>query len=161
MQSVYAFYSNPMTLTRSNSWSSDYPFYNVNPECCLYIPIGTASRYRTAYWTFPKYQEIGTITITAQGKGQVIYNETAISEGSMSFNFKPYTPLKLTIVPNDSYVLKSVICNGENITESVIDNKLLFDDPDSDLNLIVTFGDSHIIGDSNSDSSFGFRFYAV
>ena len=152
LQSVYAFYSNPMTLTRSNSWSSDYPFYNVNPECCLYIPIGTASRYRTAYWTFPKYQEIGTITITAQGKGQVIYNETAISEGSMSFNFKPYTPLKLTVVPNDSYVLKSVICNGENITESVIDNKLLFDDPDSDLNLIVTFGDSHIIGDSNSDN---------
>ncbi len=151
LQSVYAFYLNPMTLTRSNSWSSDYPFYNVNSECCLYIPIGTASKYRTANWTFPKYQEVGKLTIELQGGGQVVYNDTTISEGSMCFEFKPYTPMKLALVPNDGYILKSVICNGENITESVIDNELLFDDPDCDISLIVTFGDSHIKGDSNSD----------
>ena len=152
LQRVYAYYLKPITLTRSNSWSSDLPFSRVNSECCLYIPIGTASKYKTANWYFPKYQEVGTLTISIEGEGQVIYNGTTISEGKMSFAFKPYIPFNLTILPNDGYVLKSVICNGEDITESVIDNELLFDDPDSDINLVVSFGNSYLLGDSNSDN---------
>ena len=151
LQSVYASYSNPITLTRSTSWSTDWPFSKVNSECCLYVPIGTASKYRTANWEFPKYQEVGTLEITIEGEGQVIYNEEAISEGKMSYTFRPYIPLNLAIVPNDGYVLKSVICNEEDITERVINGELSFDDPDSDISLRVCFGNSYIIGDSNSD----------
>lgn len=151
LQSVYAFYSTPPTLTRSNSWSSDLPFYGVNSECCLYVPTGTSSKYRTANWIFPKYQEVGTLIITIEGEGQVTYNETTVSEGKMKFAFKPYIPFSLSIVPSEGSVLRSVICNGEDITESVINGELLFDDPDSDINLIVSFGNSCILGDANSD----------
>lgn len=134
LKCVYASYLSPITLTRSNTWSYDFPFYKVNSECCLFVPIGTASKYKAAKWDFPKYQEIGTLTITIDGEGQVKYNGVIISEGKMNFTFKPYTPFSLTIVPNDKCVLKSIFCNEENITEKVIDNELSFDDPDSDIN---------------------------
>lgn len=72
------------------------------------------------------------------------YNETTMSEGKKSFAFKPYTPLSLSIAPNDGYALEAVVCNGEDITAKVVDNTLSFDDPDTDINLIVTFNSKQL-----------------
>lgn len=117
----------------------DLPFKDVNSECCLNIPIGTATKYRTANWTLPKVQENGILYINVEGNGLVVYNGTETSSGISDFMFKPYVPFELSIIPDEGYIIRQVLCNGEDLTENVIGNKLLFEDPDTDINLNVVF----------------------
>lgn len=151
LKNVYAFYNDPIILTQTDSWHNNLPFNNVHPECCLNIPIGTASRYRAANWIFPNVQETGTLAITIEGNGQVQYGDSTISSGKSKFLFRPYVPFEISIIPDEGKTIKTVMLNGKDITESVVDNKLSFDDPDSDINLTVIFSDYYTIGDSNGD----------
>ncbi|MDO5526775.1 MAG: leucine-rich repeat protein [Prevotella sp.] len=145
LMNVYSSLKEPFKLTTSNSSSNDLPFKGVNSECCLNIPIGTATKYRTANWIFPKVQEIGTLSVSVQGEGRVVYKGTEISSDTSDFMFKPYIPFELSITPDEGYKIYQVLCNGEDLTEHVIDNKLSFEDPDSDINLNVVFCEQHTI----------------
>lgn len=60
--------------------------------------------------------------------------------------FKPYIPFELSIIPGEGYKVHHVLCNGEDIIENIINNKLSFDDPDSDINLNVVFCEKYTAG---------------
>lgn len=151
LKSVYAFLSDPFALETSSKYKNDLPFNDVDQECCLYIPIGTLTKYRTAKWIFPKVQERGTLSITVKGSGYVTYDGTTVSTGTKEFYFRPYVPFDIVIAAANGQTIKSVTLNGQDVTAKVTEGKLSFDDPDADMAVTVEFSKSILLGDSNDD----------
>lgn len=141
---LIAHWENPFTIDKNT-------FYGVSSDCCLYIPILTASKYVNAGWNVPNMKEAGIINIIANSGGEVSYNGQIIN-GTGQFLFSPYKSFTLSILPNEGYSIKKVKLNGENVTSMIESGGLLIEEPEENLTVSIIFADNRIKdGDVNGD----------
>lgn len=132
LKSVYAKWDDPFNISYTT-------FYGVDPECCLYIPIGTSTRYKNAGWNFPKTKENGILSISVSEGGTVEYKNNTVSNGKELFNFVPYSPFEIKIHAATGYIISKVLLNGTDVTELLHDGIFSFEDPDQNYDIVVEF----------------------
>lgn len=126
--------------------------FEVLPNCYLYIPILTATKYLNAGWNIPNMKEAGILKINSNTGGEVVYDSVSIRGESGKLFFSPFKSFYLSITPDNGFSIKRVKLNGENVTNLMTNGKLLIEEPELDLDLSVIFADNDIsTGDSNGD----------
>lgn len=142
LQKVVAHWENPI---------SGSLFIGSHPDCYLYVPIGTATKYSLAGWG-PNIKEVGIMNIVATNGGRVIYSEEAIENDTKEFFFTPYKSFTLSFEPHEGYSLWKVMVNNVNRTSEVENCKLFIEEPEENIFIRVEFADDSIeTGDVNGD----------
>ncbi len=77
-------------------------FYGVSSDCCLFVPILSATKYLNSGWKFSNIKEVGNILITSNIGGTVKYNNNLIRNATQKFNFQAYKSFYLEIFPDDN-----------------------------------------------------------
>lgn len=145
LRKVIVHWNSPITIQN--------PFEGVSENCCLYVPIGTATKYRNAGWDmFANMKESGYLTVTSNIGGVIMVDNSMSENRKISFPFTPYKSFYVSIQPKEGYYVKKIKMNGVNVTDELEDGKLFFDEPEEDMTLSVVFADNSIAdGDVNGD----------
>ena len=127
-------------------------FSGVSPDCYLYVPIGTATKYITAGWNVPNVKAAGILNVTANEGGKVNCYNTVISNTSENILFTPYRTFDIALIPNEGYDVKKVLLNGYDVLPRVQNGILTIEEPEENMSLSVIFADASIQqGDVNGD----------
>ena len=82
-----------------------------------------------------------TLTITATGNGLVSYNDATTKNASDSFVITHDSSVKVSFIPDDCYLVKSVLLNGADVTSSIINNQLTITNISSNYSIEVEFAE--------------------
>lgn len=88
-----------------------------------------------------------TLSLSVSGKGHVKLLGHKV-EISGKFNINHNDEINIEFVPNDGLNLESVICNGSDITNAIVDGKYTIKNPTCDIEIKAYFT---ILGDANGD----------
>jgi len=128
--------------TSSNAFNNSYIDYAT-----LHVPAEAIKIYRrSAPWSgfgtivsLTDGEAIYRMTVTATGKGSIVYNGATVSGGSQVFYVKGSEGAVLTLTADDGYQIESVLVNGEDMTASVAEGQLTIGELTADLTVSVTF----------------------
>ncbi len=127
-------------------------FKNVNSNCFLYIPIGTATKYSAAGWNLPNLKAAGILSIMGNIGGSISCYDVTITNREDEIFFNPYQSFNISFIPENGYHLKKVRMNGMDVTNTLDNNNLFIEEPEEDFSVSVVFADDNIaMGDVNGD----------
>ena len=137
LQTLKAYWETPIA-TPDNTFSNS--IYNTAQ---LYVPGGTKPAYQaTSCWK--KFQNIlpmaFEVTATATAGGSVKVNGgDAVSNGTQSQWIDRETEVTFDVAEEEDYDLASVTLNGENVTEQLVDGRLMVASLEDDATVVATF----------------------
>ena len=110
-------------------WTFYKPIYN---KCTLYVPKGTKEAYSsTDGWkNFTKITEIDVddpalkISVRVSGEGEVSINKTNVDENDIAIALYD-TDVTFSFKPKLGFQIQSFLVNGEDLTQSVVDNSYI------------------------------------
>lgn len=133
---IYSSLEEPFAIA-DNTWHS-----NTYENATLHIPGGTVKKYQTTEgWKNFKHivrTAVG-VTVTASEGGSVKFSDIILSDSSKLLQMKEDTVLTFVIEPEEEHYLESVLMNGENITDQLVDGTLTITVASEDIELAVTF----------------------
>ena len=100
--------------------------------------------------TFAPCDYLLSLSVSGKGHVSLMGYDVEIS-GKFRINYED--EIDIEFVPNEMSNLKSVICNGSDITNAVIDGKYSIKNPTCDIEMKVSFAQPEISGDVNGDGA--------
>ena len=138
---VYCF-ATSVPSTNSNAFEGSYIDYVT-----LHVPQDAIEDYRnTAPWSgfgqivaLTDNDQSYKMTVTATGKGSVVYSGSSVTNGSQLFYVRGSGGAVLTLTPDEGYLLDYVKVNNVDMTASVSNGSLTLSDVTADLTVDVKF----------------------
>ena len=121
-----------------------FAFRNCDENATLYVPGGTKDQYQnTADWNrFSNIEEIINyipLSLSCNNRGKVIINEGVQFTNDMGdVSVKDEMDNTFIFQPNDNCALSQVLINGQDVTESIVNNRLTMK-VNKNSNMIVLF----------------------
>ena len=120
----------------------------------LYVPVGSGSAYKNAF-VWRKFYEIiegipddindtFSLYVSASKGGSVSLLDKKVSNGSASFAVESGTKVTLSIVPDEGYRFVSLVVNGNDVTEDVIDGTYTIKEINEATSAVATFEDKSV-----------------
>ena len=138
---VYCF-ATSVPSTNSNAFEGSYIDYVT-----LHVPQDAIEDYRnTAPWSgfgqivaLTDNDQSYKMTVTATGKGSVVYSGSTVTNGSQLFYVRAEDGAVLTLTPDAGYALEFIKVNGDDKTAEVSSGQLTIDELTADLTVSVKF----------------------
>lgn len=115
----------------------------------LYVPNESKSMYENSegWKEFASIVESDTqqdpdlpvLSLSVSAGGKVYCDGIEISNFNYAKSVEAGSSVVLEIVPDEGYVLKSIVVNSNDVTEHVIDGKICIDNIDLDVKIYITF----------------------
>lgn len=120
----------------------------------LYVPVGSESAYRNAD-SWKNFYEINegipddinttyTLAVSASKGGSVSFLDKTVSNGSASVDVEPDTEVTLSIAPDEGYRFVSLVVNGNDVTEDVVDGTYTIKEINEATSAVATFEDMSV-----------------
>ena len=150
IETVVSLNPTPPYLVGSNPtlFSSDVYFGT------LYVPVGSGSAYRNANGWKNFYEIIEGIpddindtfplSVSASKGGSVSFLDKKVSDGSASFAVESGTKVTLSIAPDEGYRFVSLIVNGNDVTEDIVDDTYTIKEINEATSAVATFEDKSV-----------------
>ena len=145
-----------VSLNPTPSYSNDYDSFFSSEAYfgTLYVPVGSGSAYRNAN-DWKNFYEIieGTpddindtcpLSVSASKGGSVSFLDKKVSNGSASVAVESGTKVTLSIVPDEGYRFVSLVVNGNDVTEDVVDGTYTIKEINEATSVVATFEDKSV-----------------
>lgn len=137
LREIHAYWKDPFTIGTD-------AVKDISSSCIMYVPIGTAAKYRAAGWNVANMKEMGFISINVSGPGTVKFDTESLFDIHKTYDFAPFSSFEVSILPNDNCIISEVRLNNVDVTSDITCNKLIFEDPDTDYILEVKFSEPSV-----------------
>ena len=141
LPTVISLIDNPFTITGKTSDSRTFTQNTFN-NATLYVPSGMVKKYKsTEGWNnFKNIVPISPgITVVVSEGGNVLYGDTSLDSGTHLLTPEPNTEQTFEIIPDSGYSFESLIIDGEDITDQVLDGKFTITVSEQDKDIEVNF----------------------
>lgn len=146
LNNFYVYDSNPVPL--NEGIFNDGKYFTIN----LYVPKGTKSKYQELdgwknFYNIVEVDNDGNIyndyelLVNVGTRGNVSVQGTNITNGSKIFAIKNGDKVALQFAPNNGCYLKSLIINGEEKVNNVVDNNYTINTFTENTTVVVTFAE--------------------
>ena len=148
LERVTAHWNAPISISR-------YTFQNVSQDCCVFVPIGTATKYSNAGWSYiPNMSAMGVLSVIANQGGNVSCAGEVVSDATTNILFQPYKTFTIGIEPQNGFRIFKVKLDGNSVPLDIAKEGITIEEPEEDHSLIVLFGKEGVeLGDADGNNT--------